>query len=123
MTDTPPVPPTPDTPPTPPAASVPPAPPAAPGVAGPKQTLSQVGFIAGLVGFVFSWIPVLGFLVSLAAIIISLMAKGREPGAPKWMWIVGLIGGIVGLVVGLIYGISLILLAIASTSLGGVTQY
>jgi hypothetical protein len=88
MTDTPPVPPTPDNPPAPAGYS-----PAAP---GPKQALSLTGFILGLAGFVFSWIPVLGFLVSVAAVIVSLVARTKEPGAPKWMWIVGVIGGALG---------------------------
>jgi hypothetical protein len=110
MTDTPPVP---ETPATPPAASVPPAAPGyAPVAAGPKQTLSLVGFIGGIAAFVLSWVFVLGFLISLGAIIVSVMAHKREPGAPKWMYYVGLIGGIVGLVGSL-----------ASASLGTVTQY
>jgi hypothetical protein len=112
MTDTPPVPPTPETPATPAAAGVPAGAPAA----GPKQTLSLIGFIAGIAAFVLSWVFVLGFLVSVAAIVLSLMGKSREPGAPKWMWIVGLIGGIIGLLGSLIWGALTIVGLIASTT-------
>lgn len=85
---------------------VPPAAPApAPAAAGPKQALSLTGFILGLVGLVFSWVPVFGFLAALAAVIISVMARKREPGAPQWMKLVGLIAGIVGLVIAVIVGI------------------
>lgn len=69
----------------------------------PKQGLSLTSFIAGLAGLIiFSWIPVLGFLVPLTAVIIGFMAKGKEPGAPKWMWLIGVISGFVGIVVGII---------------------
>jgi hypothetical protein len=80
---------------------VPTPPPAAP-VVGVKQTLSIVGFVAGLVAFVLGWIPFFGLLVAIAAIVISIIAHRREPAAPAWMWIVGLIGGILGGITGLI---------------------
>jgi len=74
------------------------------GTPGPKQGLSLTSFITGLAGLIiFSWIPVLGFLVPLAAVIIGFIAKGKEPGAPKWMWLVGIISGFVGIVVGIIF--------------------
>lgn len=119
MTDTPPVPPTSGQPATPPPA----ASPYTAGAPGPKQTLSLTGFILGLAGFVFSWIPVLGFLVAVAAIIVSLMAKGKEPAAPKWMWIVGLIGGIVGVVGSLVWTLAWIIPLIALGTAGYGTVY
>jgi hypothetical protein len=73
-----------------------------PPAAGPKQTQSLVGFILGIAAFVLSWVFILGLLLGVGAIIVSLMAKGKEPGAPKWMWIIGLVGGILGVVTGLI---------------------
>lgn len=101
-------------------STTPPVPPTpAPAAAGPKQSLSLTGFILGLVGFVFSWIPVLGFLAAVAAIIISLMAKGKEPGAPKWMWIVGLIGGIVGVLGSLVWTLTWLIPLIAIGTSGG----
>lgn len=112
-------------PPTPPPASepvVPAAPPAyaAPAysapVAGPKQTLSLTSFILGLAGIVFSWVPFLGFLASLAAIIIGFIARKREPGAPKWMSLIGIILGFVAIVIGLIVIVGLIVSIALSAS-------
>ncbi len=74
-----------------------PAPAVAP-VAGTKQTLSIVGFVLGLVAFVFGWTVIFGILAGVAAIIVSVMAHRREPAAPAWMWIIGLIAGIIGAV-------------------------
>jgi hypothetical protein len=108
MSDVTPPPPNPEQPVTPPAAPVtPPAAPAAPAYApaaatGPKQGLSLTSFILGLAGIVFSWAPFFGFLVSLAAVILGFLGKGREPQAPRWMWLVGIITGFVGLFIALI---------------------
>jgi hypothetical protein len=85
-----------------PVAPIPPAAPVAPVAVGPKQTVSLVGFILGIVAFVFGWTPIFGLLVGIAAIIVSVIARKREPAAPSWMRIVGLIGGIVGAVVSII---------------------
>ena len=100
-----------------------PAVPPAPVAPGPKQTLSIVALIGGIASFVLSWVFVLGFLISVAAIVISVMARGREPGAPKWMWIIGLVGGILGLVGSIIWGIITVVGIIAGTSLGSVNQF
>lgn len=116
MSDATPTPPTPEQPTTPPAAAVPPAgsvppaqptPPAyapAPAAAGTpvKQTLSLTGFILGIASFVFSWVVVLGLLVGIAGLIVSVIARTREPQAPSWMKLLGLILSIVGLVIGVI---------------------
>ncbi|MGN6324388.1 hypothetical protein [Pseudolysinimonas sp.] len=119
MSDATPTPPTPEQPAqpaTPPAAgAVPPpaagqVPPAAPTYSAPaytpgapvKQTLSLVGFIVGLVAFVFSWAFIFGLLVAVAGLIISILARSREPQAPNWMKLVGLIASIVALVIGVI---------------------
>jgi hypothetical protein len=80
-------------------------PPAAPVAAGPKQTLSLVGFILGIASFVFSWTGILGIGAGIAAIILSQKGKKTEPGAPSWMHLVGLIAGIVGIVIGAFVGI------------------
>jgi hypothetical protein len=97
MTDTPPTPPTPE-----PAA----APGAyAPAAAGPKQTMSIVGFILGIASVIFSWTGILGLAAGIAAVIVSNKAKKAEPGAPSWMHTVGLITGIVGIVLSIILGI------------------
>ncbi len=80
-----------------------PAPAPAPGVAGPAQTLSLVAFIIGLVSlflaiFVFGF----GLLPGIAAIIIAVIARKREPAAPSWMRIVAIISGILAIVIGFI---------------------
>ena len=97
-----------------PAAPVPPA----PAAAGPKQGLSLTSFILGLAGVVFSWIFILGLLVSAAAIVLGFIAKGKEPGAPKWMWLVGLIAGAVGALIGLLVLIFTIMAFATLASIG-----
>ena len=111
---TPPPAPEPVVPPAPAAPASPYAAPAAYGapVAGPKQTLSLTSFILGIAGMVFSWVPFLGFLASLAAIIIGFIARKREPGAPKWMSLIGIILGFVAIVIGIIV-IALLFISIA----------
>jgi hypothetical protein len=96
MTDTPSVPPTPATPP----------PAGVPAAAGPKQTMSIVGFVLGLASvIILSWTGLIGIAAGIAAIIVSNKAKKSEPGAPSWMHTVGVISGIVGIVLGLIFGL------------------
>ena len=134
MSDVPPTPPTPEqpgaTPPpagsVPPAAgSVPPAAPAAPAYAAApaytpgtpvKQGLSLTGFILGIGSIIFLWVPVFGLLVGIAGLIISILARGREPQAPNWMKMLGLILSIVGLALSLIYFIFWIIVIVAAAS-------
>lgn len=108
---------------TPPPPADPTPPPAAPAYSAapvgvkPKQSLSLTGFILGIAGWVFSWVPVLGLLAGIAAIILSLLGRTREPGAPKWMWIVGLILGILATLGGIIYIIAFFtLIAVGAAS-------
>ncbi|MES1212121.1 MAG: hypothetical protein ABUT11_01095 [Leifsonia sp.] len=89
-----------------------PSTPAAPAAAGPKQTLSIVGFILGLASVVFGWVGIIGIGAGIAAIIVSTKAKKSEPGAPSWMPTVGLIAGIVGIVIGLISGLVFLFLTL-----------
>jgi hypothetical protein len=106
--------------PTPPPA----APVYAPAPAGPKQTLSLISFIAGLAGLVFSWVPGLGFLVSLAAIILGFLGKSKEPQAPKWMWLVGIITGFVAIFLSIILLLVIIILPLAfAASVGSAYNY
>ena len=111
-----------------PVAPVPPAAPApAPVAAGPKQALSITGFVLGLVAFVFGWTVIFGLLAGIAAIIVSTLARKREPAAPSWMWIVGLIAGIVGAVVSVIVTIFWIIVLVSDAavlgSVGSVSGY
>lgn len=70
-----------------------------------KQTLSLIAFIAGLVGLLLSLAGGFGFLPALAAVILGFMGKKKEPQAPKWMWLTGIITGFVGMGISLIWGI------------------
>ncbi|MCU1471589.1 MAG: hypothetical protein JWQ39_2738 [Glaciihabitans sp.] len=107
-----------------PAASVPPAAPVyAPAPAGPKQALSLTSFIVGLAGFVFGWVPFFGFIVGIAAVILGIIARKKEPAAPKWMWIVGIIAGAVGALTGLIVVILFIVGIIAQAALLSTIPY
>ena len=101
MTDATPTPPTPE----PAATPAAPAYAAAPAAAGPKQTLSLVGFILGIGSVVFAWTFFIGVGAGIAAIIVSRKGRKEEPGAPKWMTQVGIITGIVGIILGIIFGI------------------
>ncbi|NEM91260.1 DUF4190 domain-containing protein [Galbitalea soli] len=85
-------------------------------VAGPKQGLSLTSFILGIAGLVFSWVPVLGFLASLAAIILGFVAKSKEKAAPRWMWIVGIILGFVAIAISLIVIATLIIAFLAAST-------
>jgi hypothetical protein len=120
MSDATPTPPAPEQPTPPPAAgSVPPAAGAAPAYAPTapvKQGLSITGFVLGIGAIVFLWVPVFGFLVGVAGLIISLLARSREPQAPNWMKILGLVLSIVGLVLSIIYFIFWIIVIVAAAS-------
>ncbi|MCU1523578.1 MAG: hypothetical protein JWO18_472 [Microbacteriaceae bacterium] len=106
------------TPPPPPPAAPPASPYVAP-AAGPKQALSLTSFILGLVGFIFSWIPfvgIIGFLAGVAAVILGFIAKNKEPAAPRWMWIVGVIAGFVAIAISIVYLIIIIIIAVGAAS-------
>lgn len=108
--------------PTPTPAPAPAAPVYAPVAAGPKQALSLTSFITGLASIVFLWVPGLGFLSGLAGIILGFIGRKREPGAPRWMSLVGIITGFVGVFLNLIFVVAtvivpLIILGTAGASL------
>ena len=54
--------------------------------------------------------PGLGFLASLAAIILGFIGRKNEPGAPKWMSLVGIIAGFVAILLSIIFIITIIVL-------------
>jgi hypothetical protein len=97
-----------------------PSPYAAPtGGTSPKQGLSLTSFIVGLAGLlILSWIPILGLIVGIAAVVLGFMAKGREPGAPQWMWIVGVIAGFVTILINLFFTIGFIALVSIGSQVG-----
>lgn len=98
-------------PPPPPAAPAAAGSPAAPipGVAsGPGQPgLAIASFVCGIIGILLVWCCGFGGLLSIAAIITGVIAKGEveKRGAPSWMWITGVALGAVGLVILLIWAI------------------
>ena len=55
------------------------------------------------------------FLVALAAVILGFLGKSKEPQAPKWMWLVGIIAGFVAIFIALIF---LIIWIVALASYG-----
>ncbi len=103
-------------------ATPPPATPA-PAVAAPKQTLSLISFIAGIASIVFTWIPVLGFLVAVAAIILGFLGRKREPGAPTWMALVGIITGFVGALLGILFFFLIIIFPLIALAAAGSSVY
>ena len=69
-------------------------------------------------------LPFLGFLVGAGAVVLGFLGKAKEPAAPKWMWIVGLILGFVGVLIGLIYLIVFLAgLAILASVPGSISSY
>ncbi|RQP08473.1 MAG: DUF4190 domain-containing protein, partial [Microbacteriaceae bacterium] len=78
---------------------------AAPGAAAApvKQTLSLISFILGIVGILLGFAG-WGLLFSIAAVVLGFMGKKREPQAPKWMWLTGLITGWAGIALNIIVG-------------------
>ncbi|GAA2078990.1 hypothetical protein GCM10009840_12650 [Pseudolysinimonas kribbensis] len=119
MSDATPPPPTPEQPATP---AAPAAPAYAPGTPV-KQGLSLTGFILGIAAVVFSWVFIFGLLVAIAGLIISLIARGREPQAPNWMKLIGLILSIVGLVIAALVLIFTIIGLVALASVGNLNSY
>jgi hypothetical protein len=82
----------------------------------PKQTLSLIAFILGLVSLVlFSWWGG-AVLPGIAAIVLGFIGRAREKGAPKWMWLVGIITGAVSIVITLIILIGAIALVAAGAN-------
>lgn len=80
----------------------------APAAAKP-QTLSIVSMVTGIAGLLFTWVPILGFLASVAAVVTGHMAQSREPQA-KPFWLTGLITGYVGIAMGLLFTVLTIFL-------------
>lgn len=88
-----------------------------------KQGLSLTSFILGLIGVVFSFVYGIGFLPGLAAVILGFLGKKREPQAPKWMWLTGIITGFVSIAIGLIVFIIVVIVAILWAAAIGSTTY
>lgn len=110
----------------PPAASTPPAytptagSTAAAGVPGAKKGLSLAGFIVGIAATVLFWTSWFAILLGVVGLVLSLIARSKEPGSPRWMKLLGLIFSIVGIVLG---AIILILAIVALASLPNTSSY
>ncbi|MFM9164988.1 MAG: DUF4190 domain-containing protein, partial [Solirubrobacterales bacterium] len=94
-------------------AATPAPPPAAPVAAAGAPTPGQPGlaiasFVCSIVGILLVWCCGFGGLLSIAAIVTGLLAKGEveKRGAPSWMWITGVALGALGLVILLIWAIA-----------------
>ncbi len=98
-----------------------------PAAAGPKQTLSLIGFILGLVGFVFCSGPGLLGVGRGRGDHRQPQGQGSEPGAPTWMHTIGLIAGIVGIVIGVISSLVFLaqrrLIPLIALGTSGITTY
>ena len=73
--------------------------------AGGSKALAITALILGICGLVFCWIPVFGLLISVAGLIIGILAFKNPNG--KGMGITGFVLSIVGIVIGLSYTIAL----------------
>lgn len=73
--------------------------------AGAKKGLSLTSFILGIASvvlFIFSWFAA---IIGVVAVILGFIGRSKEPGAPRWMWLLGIILGFVGIIIGVIVGV------------------
>ncbi|WP_187264900.1 DUF4190 domain-containing protein [Homoserinibacter sp. GY 40078] len=113
----------PSTPPPPPAPPAAPeaanpyaAPAAAPGYVPPapvKQTLSLVSFILGIISVLLSFVYGFGLIPAIVAVVLGFQGKKKEPGAPKWMWLTGIITGFVAIGFSVIFGLIAVVALVA----------
>jgi hypothetical protein len=76
-----------------------------------KKGLALTSFILGIASvalFVLNWIAA---VIGLVAVILGFIARSREPGAPRWMWLTGIILGFIGIIIGVVLVIAAIALA------------
>jgi hypothetical protein len=60
--------------------------------------LCVAGFVTGLCGLVFFWIPFLGFIAAATGVVLSAvgMSQGKKTGRPTGLGVAGLVLGILG---------------------------
>ena len=73
--------------------------------AGGSKGAAITALILGICGLVFCWIPIFGLLISIAGLILGILAFKNPNG--KGMGITGFVLSIVGIVIGLSYTIAL----------------
>lgn len=104
-----------------PAAPQAPAPgqPAGYGVPAPQpKGLAITALILGIVGLIFSWVPVLGLVLGIVAVILGIMALKKMQ--PKGLGLTGLITGGIAVILGAIWTIMFfVALSMVGDSVGG----
>ena len=68
--------------------------------AAPGNGLGVAGFVTGLLGLIFCWVPALGVLLAVLGVILGGVgiATGKKKGAPTGLAIAGLVLGIIALI-------------------------
>ena len=68
--------------------------------ARPGNGLGVAGFVTGLLGLIFCWVPAFGVVLALLGVILGGVgiATGRKKGAPIGLAVSGLVLGIVALI-------------------------
>jgi hypothetical protein len=68
--------------------------------AQPGNGLGVAGFVTGLLGLLFCWVPVLGIILALLGVIMGGVGipQGKKKGAPTGLSIAGLVLGIIALI-------------------------
>jgi hypothetical protein len=84
-----------------------------PGRPVPPNGLGIAGFVTGLVGLLFSWVPVFGLILAGCGVVLSAvgMSQSTRTGAHKGLAVAGLVLGIVASIPALF-----ILIAVAATA-------
>lgn len=68
--------------------------------AAPGNGLGVAGFVTGLLGLIFCWVPALGIVLAVLGVILGGVgiATGKKKGAPTGLAIAGLVLGIIALI-------------------------
>ncbi len=71
----------------------------------PTNGLGTAGFVTGLLGLLFCWVPALGIVLALLGVIMGGVgiSSGKKKGAPTGLAIAGLVLGVIALVPAIIF--------------------
>ncbi|MGY1743057.1 MULTISPECIES: hypothetical protein [unclassified Blastococcus] len=71
----------------------------------PSNGLGTAGFVTGLLGLLFCWVPALGIVLALLGVIMGGVgiSTGKKKGAPTGLAIAGLVLGIIALIPAIIF--------------------
>lgn len=80
-----------------------------PGQPAPPNGLGIAGFVTGLAGLLFCWVPVFGLILAGCGVVLSAvgMSQSTRTGANKGLAIAGLVLGIVALIPALFFLVAL----------------